>query len=182
MRHYPTPLTHTRQHGVVLIVALIILAALTILGVTGMSTTSLQERMAANLHDRQIAFQTAEAALRAGENYIQSNTIDPTKFTTSCTGGLCDCSDKATGCTTYWTDPTLKVWTTSGKHFTVTTTFSQVAAQPEYIIEFMGYTDPGGTPPGYVPKAGDPMMFRITALGTGQSPNAKVMLQSTYKK
>lgn len=182
MRHHPSPPMQSRQRGMVLIIALIILLSLTILGVASMSTTSMQERMAANEHDRQIAFQAAEAALREGESFVQSNTMDPTMFNNSCTGGLCDCSDAALGCPVYWTDTTLDVWNTAARHKTYSVTYTQVAAQPEYIIEFMGYTDPGGTAPGYVPTVGDPMMFRITAIGTGQSPNAKVMLQSTYKK
>ena len=177
----------SRQRGVVLIIALIILLALTIIGVSGMSTTSMQERMSANTRDRQIAFQAAEAALREGESFIANNAVNPIDFDTTCTGssgGMCDCSDKTVGCVEYWTDSGLAVWTTAGRHKTYSINYTQVAAQPEYIIEYMGYTDPGGNPPGYVPgtNPGDPKMFRITAVGTGQSPNAKVMLQSTYKK
>jgi type IV pilus assembly protein PilX len=187
MRHVQTPPTQQRQRGMVLIVALIILLVLTILGVSGMTTTSLQERMAANEHDRQIAFQTAEAALRTGENFIQSNSMDASMFNTTCTGGsggLCDCSDKTNGCVVYWTDPKLDVWSASNpnEHVTVQTAFSQVAAQPMYIIEYLGRVNPPGSLPGAIPGPGDPMMFRVTALGTGQSPTAKVMLQSTYKK
>ncbi|MEJ2391880.1 MAG: PilX N-terminal domain-containing pilus assembly protein [Gammaproteobacteria bacterium] len=189
MRHYQASPTLSRQRGMVLIVALIILMVLTILGVSGMTTTSLQERMAANEHDRQIAFQTAEAALRTGENYIQSNSMDPSMFNSTCTGGsggLCDCSDKTNGCPIYWSDQSLDVWNSANtnKHVTVQTAFSQVAAQPMYIIEFLGWVNPPGATPGTLPGPGkgDPMMFRVTALGTGQSPNAKVMLQSTYKK
>lgn len=181
MHAHQTPATQNHQRGMVLIVALIILLVLTILGVSGMSTTSLQERMAANEHDRQIAFQTAEAALRQGESFVQNNSMDASMFDNNCTNGLCDCHD-STGCPVYWTDPTLKVWATANRHKTVATAFTQVAAQPEYIIEFMGYTAPPGSTSTYVPTAGDPMMFRITALGTGQSPTAQVMLQSTYKK
>ena len=182
MRRHLRPPMPSRQRGVVLILALIILLALTILGVSGMSTTSMEERMAANTRDRQVGFQSAEAALREGEQFVANNLMDPTMFDSSCTNGLCDCSDKGFGCVEYWTDTTLNVWNTASRHKTYSITYTQVAAPAEYIIEFMGYTDPGGTPPGYVPKAGDPMMFRITAVGTGQSPNAKIMLQSTYKK
>lgn len=186
MQSHPTSPAPRHQQGMVLIIALIILLVLTILGVAGMSTSSLQSRMAANAHDRQIAFQTAEAALRAGEDYVQNHvpnnsTYIANTFTTNCTNGLCDCSSTSTVCPVYWTDPTLNVWSTAGKHVTVTTNFNQVAEQPMYIIEFMGWVPNPGQTTNIGAQSNDPMLFRITALGTGQSPNAKVMLQSTYK-
>jgi type IV pilus assembly protein PilX len=53
-----------RQHGAVLIVALLFLVILTILGLTAMSGTTMEERMSGNTRDANIAFQAAEAALR----------------------------------------------------------------------------------------------------------------------
>nr|MCU0936636.1 PilX N-terminal domain-containing pilus assembly protein [Gammaproteobacteria bacterium] len=54
------------QRGAVLIVALILLAVLTLLGVTAMSTTSLEEKMAANTQEGTRAFQIAETGLATG--------------------------------------------------------------------------------------------------------------------
>ncbi len=56
-------LNDTRQSGAVLIVALIILVILTLLGVTTMNTTSLQERIAANTQEQVHAFQAAETGI-----------------------------------------------------------------------------------------------------------------------
>ncbi len=56
------------QSGVVLIISLIMLLALTLIGVTSSSVTSLEEKMAANTKDINLAFQAAEAALRFAEN------------------------------------------------------------------------------------------------------------------
>ncbi|KEA64591.1 Type IV fimbrial biogenesis protein PilX [Marinobacterium lacunae] len=50
-----------------LIVALIMLLLISIIGVSAMQSTSMEERMAGNLYDRHTAFQAAEAALREGE-------------------------------------------------------------------------------------------------------------------
>ncbi|MEZ5665655.1 MAG: PilX N-terminal domain-containing pilus assembly protein [Burkholderiaceae bacterium] len=50
-----------------LVIGLIILVVLTLLGVQGMRTNVAQERMAGNMRERNLAFQAAEAALRAGE-------------------------------------------------------------------------------------------------------------------
>ena len=62
----PTIAKH--QTGVVLIISLIMLLALTLIGVTSSSVTSLEEKMAANNKDINLAFQAAEAALRDVEN------------------------------------------------------------------------------------------------------------------
>lgn len=56
------------QRGVTLIIALIFLAILALLGVTVAQTAQLEERMAGNTRDRDLAFQATEAALTWGSN------------------------------------------------------------------------------------------------------------------
>ncbi|SEG76871.1 pilus assembly PilX family protein [Marinobacterium lutimaris] len=56
------------ESGAALIVALIMLLLITIVGVSAMQTTTMEEKMAGNLRDRHVAFQAAEAALRQGES------------------------------------------------------------------------------------------------------------------
>ena len=55
------------QAGVVLVISLIILLLLTIIGLSATQTTALEEKMAGNLRDKNLAFQAAESALRAAE-------------------------------------------------------------------------------------------------------------------
>lgn len=55
-----------RQRGTVLVVALVLLLVLTLLGVTAMNTTTLEERMAFNSQEINRAFQAAETGLDAG--------------------------------------------------------------------------------------------------------------------
>lgn len=62
------------QRGAVLIISLIFLLLMTIIGVTSMQTTSMQERMAGNTRDMNFAFQAGELALRQAENNL--NTAD----------------------------------------------------------------------------------------------------------
>lgn len=52
-----------RQQGIVLVVGLIFLLVMTIIGVTSLSTTRLQEQMAGNMQQKTLAFQTSEAAV-----------------------------------------------------------------------------------------------------------------------
>ncbi len=60
------------QQGAILIVALIMLLLVTIIGLASIRGTSLQERMAGNLRDQELALQAAEAALRKGESIVVS--------------------------------------------------------------------------------------------------------------
>ncbi len=60
----------SQQRGAVLIVALIMLLLLTIIGLSSMRGTSLQENMAGNMRDSNMALQASEAALRKGEEQV----------------------------------------------------------------------------------------------------------------
>lgn len=59
-----------RNKGVILIVALVMLLVMTSLGVTTMSGSVLQERIASNHRQQYMARANAEAALKAAENYL----------------------------------------------------------------------------------------------------------------
>ena len=54
-----------RQRGAVLVIGLLILLVMTLIGVTAMSTSTMQERMSANGMNANIAFQAAESAVIA---------------------------------------------------------------------------------------------------------------------
>ena len=56
--------TFNKQRGAVLVISLILLMLLTILAITASSTASLQERMAGNAQEANIAFQAAESGLK----------------------------------------------------------------------------------------------------------------------
>jgi hypothetical protein len=64
MSNKPVPIrTQSRQTGVALVTSLIIMMILTILGVTVMNMTSLEEKMAFNTQDRYMARYIAESAV-----------------------------------------------------------------------------------------------------------------------
>jgi type IV pilus assembly protein PilX len=63
----PRSLHRTQQRGVALATALILLILVVLIGLAAIRGTTTQQRMTANFYDRELAFQNAEAALRAGE-------------------------------------------------------------------------------------------------------------------
>jgi type IV pilus assembly protein PilX len=65
-----TVFSHSQQRGAVLIIALMMLLLLTIIGLSSMRGTVLQENMAGNMRDSSLALQASEAALRKGEQVV----------------------------------------------------------------------------------------------------------------
>jgi len=63
------------QRGATLVVGMILMVLLTLLGLTALGTSVLEERMAANARDRIRAFQAAEAALRFCEGQVTSTAL-----------------------------------------------------------------------------------------------------------
>lgn len=74
----PTSSASYQQRGAVLIVALIMLLLLTLIGMASIRGTSLQENMAGNMRDSNLALQAAEAALRRGEEVVEDKFLDNT--------------------------------------------------------------------------------------------------------
>jgi len=77
-----------RQAGMSLFPAMMFLLVLTVLGVSTMNSTLLQEKMTSNTKDSNVAFQAAEAGLRDAEADVTKNITSATTFTSTCTTGL----------------------------------------------------------------------------------------------
>lgn len=192
----------TKQSGAVLAMALIFLLLLTIIGISAITTTTLQEKMSGNMQDRNLAFQAAEAALRDGERHIDNVINAGTTFNTNCNNGLC-VPALATATTIenpVWSSGVVD-WsngsTTSVQYGAVTghTQLPGVSAQPRYIIEKLSSELKGSTGSGGVDTSGlctdhscskqvissPGVFYRITARATGRT-GAVVMLQSIYRK
>ena len=178
------PRTLTRQTGVALITAMIFLVVLTLLATAGMRGTLLEERMAANSRNHDLAFEATEAALREGVLKVQSGAITPTSGfnSTTCTAGLCLPSTTGTdNWTTVFpfgqTTPSASAMTYAG------TALSYVANQPQYIVELLPDTT---VPTGYSrgigrnTPSGTATPYRITTRGWGMTAEAQATVQATY--
>lgn len=72
------PTANPKERGAALITALIILLVMTLLGITAVTTSSLQERMAGNMRDQYMAQQAGDSIIRDGENWIFKLLTRPT--------------------------------------------------------------------------------------------------------
>jgi type IV pilus assembly protein PilX len=67
-----------RQHGAALITALVLLVILTMLGLSSMTTNTMEERMSANAQEKNRAFQAAEAGIEIAMTNADSFNINNT--------------------------------------------------------------------------------------------------------
>ncbi len=69
--------SYKKQQGAALVVGLIMLALMTIIGLTAVQSSVVENRIATNMYDKQISFEAAEAALRDAEAWLNEHTEHP---------------------------------------------------------------------------------------------------------
>jgi len=182
-----------RQSGIALIMILIIMLLLVLIMFTSMGTTLLEEQMAGNLRQQNIAFQAAESALREAESTIEfpsvlidwdgDGTLDaspfhPLKFSNGpfqaatdpiCSKGLCGGKLQSANILTL----------SDAETRTASTGIPNIYREPQYVIEMITRN------PYEIPDFGDSgrafAVFRITTRAWGEDSNSSVVLQSMYK-
>lgn len=143
------------QQGSALIVSLVMLLLISLIGVGSMQGTILQERMASNLHDRNIAFQASERALRVGESWLVDSYLD------AITNDRLD-------------DP--KTWAGGGLDaVTVVTGDDQLSADPEYHVGWVTDFCPDIQGGGQCFER-----FAVTSRAQGGSAESIVIIQSMF--
>lgn len=184
---YPSSSLRIDQSGMSLFPALMFLLVLSVLGVAAFNSTLLQEKMAGNTKDTNMAFQAAEAGLRDAEADVAQTITAGTVFTSSCTDGLC--TPPSTWPTPLSTDISKAIdWGSSAQtrvygSRTSAPALADVAAPPLYVIEKLSSlpVGPGGSVGIGVtaPNSGG-AAYRLTVLATGMRPETHVILQSTF--
>lgn len=165
-----------RQSGAVLVVTLVFLLVVTLIAVGSMRSTTLEEKMAGNTRDRNLAFQAAESGIREAEAFIDSIT----------SLGDFDGAAGLYGLTDF--EPSFDdhaMWSDGVSYVTADASYGAYEAPRYYIkhyttvvgtegaMNMSGYGDNKGT--------GDVSIFTITGRGTGGGQDsAEVILRSQY--
>ncbi|MEJ2388843.1 MAG: PilX N-terminal domain-containing pilus assembly protein [Chromatiaceae bacterium] len=187
-----------KERGAVLLVALIILVVMTILGITATQTTIVEEKMAGNLRDKDVAFRAAEAGLQEGLTYLdrlagppEVNGAGTQNVWPGCTiedGDSCGCTiDDGESCVGKGSVAVLETADQAIDYDDASAWGADLAsaplpgvsAQPRIAIEHR-----------YVPpldveaaaRGRGVHFYTVSALGYGASPTAKVLLQATVAK
>jgi type IV pilus assembly protein PilX len=156
-----------RERGASLVVALIFLVIMAMLGVTVAGVTGLEQRMASNTRDRDLALQAAEAALHDAETRLADSAFR-LKFAANLFKA--DRANSASfweDCFTNKTAPCEAAYTFTPKNAMVTVGAGAVADQPAYVVEKKA---PIGTTEVYL----------VTARAVGGTQDAVVVLQAEY--
>lgn len=163
-----------KQQGIALVISLLLLLAITLVAVSSMQSSLLQERMSANLYDRQVSYQQVEAALLEAE--VMLNVNDPVALIDG--AGVYDLP--VAGADDRWNDSGL-LW------LSATTLNDNNETGAQYLIEYMGDWP-------YPPECADVASkdkisvgclsptFRITARTVSDNGRAAVMLQSLFRR
>lgn len=164
------------QRGSALIFGMIFLLVMTMLGVTAMQSTALEERMAGNMRDRGISLQAAELALRAGDADALESPADGD-------GRYDYLASPAPEATTplHWAAANVRDWVSGLKLIDAdadpNTAFPGVAEEPRYWLEKRpNRTEGGSLEAGIAPVV---EVYEVTSRSTGASGNATVVLRST---
>jgi len=166
-----------QQRGATLIVCLIILVVITFMGVSSIQDTTMEEKMAGNMKNRNMAFQGAESALRAGEVYLDSTPILP-NFNGS--GGLFSQFDGTNTPPNQWN---ATQWGASAAAFSVysSANLDQLASEPLVVIEKLDALTPEPSKEAGQAKDSDDY-YRVTARAVGGTSTSVVILQSIYRR
>lgn len=161
-----------KQQGAALVIGLLLLLAITLLAVSGMRGTNIQERMVSNLYDRELILQIAEAGMREVEALLEAPTEVQVLLTR--TGfypmPVAAAEERWTSAATVWADGLADL-------------AQQGGGRPQYIVEYMGYSP---SPPGCdrgstIPQNCLAETFRITAR-VNLPDRAGLMLQTLYRR
>jgi type IV pilus assembly protein PilX len=183
----PVNLSMKQQRGAVLVVSLLLLLVMTMLALGASQTMRLQERMSASMRDRDLAFESSEAGLRNGERIIDSLALAPSP----CTSGRCQVYDRSVLPTsmafqtqTWWNSNSWAYATDELFNATRGSAISgsgMAGADPQFVVEELEeVTDSLSVPPTGPPPSR--IYYRITSGAQGGTPQAQVVLQSTFAR
>jgi Tfp pilus assembly protein PilX len=174
--------------GSVLIVSLLIMLVLTVLGIAATTTTGIQEKMAHNTREMNLALQAAESALQNGETWIAAQLVVPIPEN-SCTTPPCAASNDV------WTSAAVAAaggvlgfnWAQNAREYGYDYETSNnvqdipgVIAEPRYIIE-QALFDPDSLAVGITATSGR-YYYQISARANGQTAESSPIVQSVYAR
>lgn len=168
-----------KQSGAALVIALILLTIMTLLGMSVLRSTLLDERMSAGLFDRGLAFQAAEGTLREAEAVLSAAAAGSFPANGCDANGFCAQIDRVANpnAPERWQDSAFMGWKT-------TATFNPGAlagARPNYIAEAMGPAPNWAGCEQEIPMHPNCVTprYRVTAR-SGDGGRSQVILQSNY--
>lgn len=172
-----TEMKSSRQTGATLIVSLLLLLVMTLLGLAAMQVTRMEERMAGNTRDINIAFQGAEAVLRDAEDRMRLMVARPD----TCSSAPCVVwqkdvapADLRNQLQSWWDANAIEYGVAGAQDITYTT------REPQAVTEELGFIADSLTMGHGPPEGRD--FYRVTGHSSGGSDAAQAVLETTYTR
>jgi type IV pilus assembly protein PilX len=183
MRNHPFyPGKASKQSGVILFVALILLLILSLLGVTAARMQTVEERMARNEDHRQVGAEAAEAALRSAENGLLTGLF--TNFAGNTAGLYAPLLSNGSPVTP-------AIWNTAGAYITYAASGGPPLASaapnaqtPKIVIENLPSVAVAGDDISVTslnPASPPVTVYRVSAQGVGADNTSTTTLQSIVR-
>lgn len=169
-----------RQQGAILVVSVLLLLVMTVLALTASQTTRLQERMAGNARDLDLAFQAGEAGLRDAETRIDDDVAPKGRDTLRCTDPniqACDVAERETTVALDFTDQSPAWW--GNNAYALDEDLNEISLAPHYYTEQWADVRDTVTLGGTQPRTGS-LYYTTTSRAQGATETAVVMIKSTY--
>jgi type IV pilus assembly protein PilX len=165
------------QRGAVLIIGLIMLLLMTIVALSSVRGSNMQELMAGSMRNQQMSFQAAESGLRAGEAAAWgANILDPEIQPPTLAGYSLELPNGASA--SYW--QTLS-WDSTNSVDSLIALAGQTVT-PRYAVEVLEMDSAGGNGGSLSEPEPPPIVLRITSRGVGLTANSITFLQSIIIK
>lgn len=167
-----------KNNGSVLVFCLVMLLVLTIVGTSGFNRVTMDEKVASNLRDKNVALQRTEIALREGEKALVDQTTRPTAGTARPSEvWQLGVQGSVTGSkSSEWILALDETWWASDAWASAT------ASDSYYFIEEQEFKrDSLTSSGGYTKSQPGVYYYRITAKSEGNSSGESIV-QSTYAK
>ena len=180
-------ITMQKNSGSGLVISLLILLILTILGVTALNTTVMEERMSSNTRQRNMAHQAAETAMKAAEQWL-GNTSGNVMLLSHINLFNADAElydDTVSDRSISWDLNDSAAWSSANSEaVTSLSSFPSdatvIPGAPRYVIEYIGRV--GDPPLNFTDPDLREHAFRIVTIGWGPDKTTKVVLSSTFSK
>jgi type IV pilus assembly protein PilX len=166
-----------RQHGLVLVTTLLLLVVVTILAVGMFRSFGLDEKIAGNMREKQLALQAAESAEYYAEYWLASgngtSAVTCTSLVAASVGQVCSnilTTVVANVAVVPWQSGGVNVgvyYVPPGMNVTTTETAGSYWSKPVFYISYLG-------------ASGGANIYQIDAVGYGGSPNTTAVVESTY--
>ena len=170
----------SQQKGAVLISVMIYMLVLSMLGISSMRSTAMEERMASNEWEHTRAFQAAESALIDAGQWLlfQPDLIEASGDGSSGVWQSGTVSDAIANSSFGWSSSGILYGSSSGE---ATSLFDDLFTMPRYVIEESGF-EPSDNDPDTLATLTGVFYYRVSALGSGRSEGSRSVLQTTLEK